>query len=65
MSTNEGMQTLISIVNKLQDAFAHLGQRNPLDLPQIVKEDLGCALMLTTVCVGCGWWSERRKELRT
>lgn len=34
-STNEGMQGLISIVNRLQDAFAHLGQRNPLDLPQI------------------------------
>eukprot|EP00048_Salpingoeca_helianthica_P014511 m.222047 g.222047 ORF g.222047 m.222047 type:complete len:832 (+) comp15947_c0_seq1:403-2898(+) len=35
MSTNEGMQGLIHIVNKLQDAFAHLGDRNPLDLPQI------------------------------
>eukprot|EP00054_Salpingoeca_dolichothecata_P036815 m.8763 g.8763 ORF g.8763 m.8763 type:complete len:844 (+) comp7056_c0_seq1:87-2618(+) len=35
MSTNSGMQSLIQIVNKLQDAFAHLGQRNPLDLPQI------------------------------
>jgi dynamin 1/3 len=35
MSTNEGMQGLIHIVNKLQDAFAHLGDKNPLDLPQI------------------------------
>lgn len=34
-TTNDGMQGLISIVNRLQDAFAHLGQRNPLDLPQI------------------------------
>jgi dynamin GTPase len=34
-TTNQGMQSLIAIVNKLQDAFAHLGQKNPLDLPQI------------------------------
>lgn len=34
-TTNSGMQGLIAIVNRLQDAFAHLGQRNPLDLPQI------------------------------
>jgi hypothetical protein len=25
MTTNQGMQGLIAIVNKLQDAFAHLG----------------------------------------
>lgn len=35
MSTNEGMQGLISVVNKLQDAFANLGADAPLDLPQI------------------------------
>lgn len=35
MSTNEGMQGLIHVVNKLQDAFAHLGDKNPIDLPQI------------------------------
>lgn len=29
------MESLIQIVNKLQDAFAHLGQGSPLDLPQI------------------------------
>eukprot|EP00051_Salpingoeca_urceolata_P027535 m.481911 g.481911 ORF g.481911 m.481911 type:complete len:812 (-) comp22377_c0_seq1:294-2729(-) len=35
MTTNSGMQALIGIVNKLQDAFSHLGQNSPLDLPQI------------------------------
>lgn len=35
MTTNEGMQDLISVVNKLQDAFSTLGTKNPLDLPQI------------------------------
>jgi dynamin GTPase len=35
MSTNEGMQHLIQIVNRLQDAFAHLGDKSPIDLPQI------------------------------
>ncbi|KJE93251.1 dynamin 1 [Capsaspora owczarzaki ATCC 30864] len=35
MSGNAGMQELIPIVNKLQDAFAGLGFDNPLDLPQI------------------------------
>lgn len=32
---NVGMEELIPIVNKLQDAFSHLGMENPLDLPQI------------------------------
>eukprot|EP00051_Salpingoeca_urceolata_P001466 m.41213 g.41213 ORF g.41213 m.41213 type:complete len:829 (+) comp11438_c1_seq2:158-2644(+) len=35
MSTNTGMQGLIQIVNRLQDAFSQLGQGNFLDLPQI------------------------------
>eukprot|EP00730_Choanoeca_flexa_P008456 TRINITY_DN12490_c0_g1_i10.p1 TRINITY_DN12490_c0_g1~~TRINITY_DN12490_c0_g1_i10.p1 ORF type:complete len:834 (+),score=256.81 TRINITY_DN12490_c0_g1_i10:128-2629(+) len=35
MSTNDGMQNLIQVVNKLQDAFASLGNEVPLDLPQI------------------------------
>ncbi|EDQ85840.1 uncharacterized protein MONBRDRAFT_28892 [Monosiga brevicollis MX1] len=35
MSTNSGMQNLIEVVNKLQDAFASLGGEVPLDLPQI------------------------------
>lgn len=35
MSTNEGMQGLIQVVNNLQDAFASLGSDAPLDLPQI------------------------------
>lgn len=29
------MQSLISIVNKLQDAFTHMGVHMSLDLPQI------------------------------
>ncbi len=32
---NPGMEELILIVNKLQDAFAQLGQDCPIDLPQI------------------------------
>jgi dynamin GTPase len=35
MSTNSGMQSLIEVVNQLQDAFASLGNEVPLDLPQI------------------------------
>ncbi|ELT92970.1 hypothetical protein CAPTEDRAFT_98909 [Capitella teleta] len=35
MSGNMGMEQLIPIVNKLQDAFASLGVGLPLDLPQI------------------------------
>jgi len=34
-TTNDGMQSLIGIVNQLQDAFASLGGENPLDLPQV------------------------------
>lgn len=35
MAGNMGMQQLIPIVNKLQDAFASLGVPLTLDLPQI------------------------------
>ncbi|XP_065067999.1 dynamin-1-like [Rhopilema esculentum] len=35
MSGNRGMEELIPIVNKLQDAFAQLGIEAPIDLPQI------------------------------
>ncbi|EGD74120.1 dynamin 2 [Salpingoeca rosetta] len=35
MSTNQGMQSLIEIVNRLQDAFSGLGTDAPIDLPQI------------------------------
>lgn len=35
MSGNIGMEQLIPIVNKLQDAFASLGVPISLDLPQI------------------------------
>jgi GTP-binding protein EngB required for normal cell division len=35
MSTNEGMENLIKIVNKLQDEFTSLGVHMDLDLPQI------------------------------
>lgn len=35
MSYNPGMQELIPIVNKLQDAFTAIGQQSPIDLPQI------------------------------
>ncbi len=35
MAGNVGMQQLIPIVNKLQDAFASLGVPLTLDLPQI------------------------------
>ena len=35
MSYNPGMQELIPIVNKLQDAFTSIGQQSPIDLPQI------------------------------
>lgn len=45
-TTNEGMQGLIAIVNRLQDAFAHLGQRNPLDLPQVNDGVVSCSLHL-------------------
>ena len=32
---NRGMEELIPVVNKLQDAFAQLGSNVPFDLPQI------------------------------
>ena len=35
MAGNHGMESLIPIVNKLQDAFAILGVSLSLDLPQI------------------------------
>lgn len=35
MSGNVGMESLIPIVNKLQDAFTSLGVHMQLDLPQI------------------------------
>ncbi|XP_055304300.1 dynamin isoform X7 [Sitodiplosis mosellana] len=35
MSGNQGMESLIPIVNKLQDAFTQLGVHMQLDLPQI------------------------------
>lgn len=35
MAYNQGMQELIPIVNKLQDAFTAIGQASPIDLPQI------------------------------
>ncbi len=35
MSWNAGMEDLIPVVNKLQDAFAAIGMQAPIDLPQI------------------------------
>lgn len=35
MSTNDGMQDLIQVVNKVQDAFSAIGGAGALDLPQI------------------------------
>jgi len=35
MAGNTGMETLIPLVNKLQDAFTQLGVQMSLDLPQI------------------------------
>lgn len=35
MSGNQGMESLIPLVNKLQDAFTSLGVQMSLDLPQI------------------------------
>lgn len=35
MAGNQGMESLIPIVNKLQDAFTQLGVHMSLDLPQI------------------------------
>lgn len=35
MAGNTGMEQLIPIVNKLQDAFTQLGVHMTLDLPQI------------------------------
>eukprot|EP00035_Acanthoeca_spectabilis_P001491 m.80520 g.80520 ORF g.80520 m.80520 type:complete len:830 (+) comp10911_c0_seq3:402-2891(+) len=35
MSTNDGMQDLINVVNKVQDAFSAIGGAGNLDLPQI------------------------------
>eukprot|EP00794_Sanderia_malayensis_P002487 gene2487-2862_t len=32
---NQGMEELIPLVNKLQDAFSQLGIEAPIDLPQI------------------------------
>lgn len=35
MARNQGMESLIPIVNKLQDAFTSMGVHMQLDLPQI------------------------------
>ena len=35
MAGNQGMEELIPLVNKLQDAFSQLGIEAPIDLPQI------------------------------
>lgn len=35
MAGNRGMEDLIPIVNKLQDAFSQIGADSPIDLPQI------------------------------
>ena len=35
MAGNRGMEELIPLVNKLQDAFSQLGIEAPIDLPQI------------------------------
>lgn len=35
MAGNSGMESLIPIVNKMQDAFTSLGVNMTLDLPQI------------------------------
>ncbi|TNN29443.1 Dynamin-1 [Liparis tanakae] len=32
---NRGMEDLIPLVNRLQDAFSSIGQNSSLDLPQI------------------------------
>ncbi|KAM7439843.1 Dynamin-related GTPase protein [Porites harrisoni] len=32
---NKGMEDLIPVMNKIQDAFAHIGQPSSIDLPQI------------------------------
>ena len=32
---NRGMEDLIPVMNKIQDAFAHIGQPSSVDLPQI------------------------------
>uniref|UniRef100_A0A1I7U4V1 dynamin GTPase n=1 Tax=Caenorhabditis tropicalis TaxID=1561998 RepID=A0A1I7U4V1_9PELO len=33
--TNQGMHALIPVINRVQDAFTHLGRKYTLDLPQI------------------------------
>ena len=35
MSGNAGMEALIPVVNKIQDAFTHVGMNSVIDLPQI------------------------------
>ena len=35
MTGNRGMEDLIPLVNKLQDAFTQVGITSPVDLPQI------------------------------
>lgn len=35
MSGNSGMESLIPIVNKVQDAFTQVGMNSVIDLPQI------------------------------
>ena len=32
---NRGMEDLIPVMNRIQDAFAHIGQPSNVDLPQI------------------------------
>lgn len=45
MTTNDGMQDLINVVNKVQDAFSAIGGAGNLDLPQIAVvggQSAGC-----------------------
>jgi carboxylesterase type B len=49
MTTNDGMQDLINVVNKVQDAFSAIGGAGNLDLPQIAVvggQSAGCVAAL-------------------
>lgn len=69
MAGNPGLESLIPIVNKLQDAFTQMGMHMQLDLPQIAVvggQSAGKSSVLENFvgkCVVFSYWLEWRNTL--
>lgn len=62
MSGNQGMESLIPLVNKLQDAFTSLGVQMSLDLPQIAVVGGQSAGKSSVLENFVGRWDHYRKK---